>query len=109
MKLKVAVCLALLVCILTFVISFARDVRVFTAFYRAGISFLVFLGVGFVGAFVAEKFLRGMWAGVADEEVNLAITEDTAEEEVTEDDMLNSAAFTPLTPDDLERVARPKE
>lgn len=113
LKLRIALCLALVVGTLTLTNGVLHDARVTTIIYRVMISVVLFGVVGYGLAVMGEKIYRELVAKnsnpgeeievVPEEQINIVSKEQTNDEVVPE------AEFSPFASENFEQISRPKE
>lgn len=105
-KLRVALFLAVIAGLLTFISGLVNDTRPITALYRTGISLVVFGCGGFLLGGLAQTLL----ARATDTELkgqNIDVTDNLASNEQLSNELAQSDdGFRPLTSDMVKRVYR---
>lgn len=103
-KLRVALCLALLVGTLTFANGILYGARLTTIVYRVLISLLIFGTAGYFLGGVGEKFLKELLLKYTEQEPHKDIV--SQEEHIEE--LPPENAFSPFTSENFEQISRPK-
>lgn len=105
LKLRIALCLALVVGTLTLMNGILYGARIVTIIYRVVISVVVFGFAGYCIGVVFENFFK-----------NLLVTKkaqgqhiDIVSEQQTSDELPNESGFSPFTSDNFQQISRPKE
>lgn len=107
LKLCVALGFALVVAAFTAVFGLMQGVRPVTVFYRAVISLAGFTLAGFLAGILAESYFRRRFEGFKPRGNKVDII--SKDGVIENDELLNpthaAKQFTPLVPDDFEKVA----
>lgn len=105
-KLRVALFLAVIAGLLTFISGLVNDTRPITALYRTGISLVVFGCGGFLLGGLAQTLL----ARTADTDQlkgkNIDVTDNPSNEQLSTELAQSDDGFRPLTSDMVKRVYR---
>jgi len=105
LKLRIALCLALVVGTLTLTNGILYGARAVTIIYRVAISIVVFGLAGYGVGIAVEIFLKK----ILDEKTVQGQHIDRALEQQTIDELPNESAFSPFTSDNFQQISRPKE
>jgi Na+/glutamate symporter len=106
LKLRIALCLALIVGTLTLLNGMLQGARLETVIYRIIISIAIFGIIGYVLGIIVERFLqkklevKNRDQGQKEESVN---------EEQFLDDLPKDSEFAPFTSNSFQQITRPKE
>jgi hypothetical protein len=107
LKLRLALCLALIVAVLTASVGLAQGVRPLTVLYRTFISLLVFGVGGYLLGCVAESFLTRWLESVKPKGQKVDILSEDGL--LSGDELLNPShaaqPFSPLIPYDFEQIS----
>lgn len=104
LKLRVALCLALVVGTLTLTNGIFYGARLMTIVYRVLISLIIFGFAGYFLGVVAEKFLKELLLKYTDPVQDIDVV---TEEEITEG-LPPENGFSPFTTENFEQISRPK-
>lgn len=105
LKLRIALCLALVVGTLTLTNGILYGARMVTIIYRVAISVAVFGIAGYGVGVVLEKFLKKMLIKKTQQGQHI----DIVSEQQTIDEIPNESGFSPFTSDNFQQISRPKE
>ncbi len=106
-KLRVALFLAVIAGLLTFISGLVNDTRPITALYRTGISLVVFGCGGFLLGGMAQTLLARAATDTALKGQNIDVTDNPASNEQLSTELAQSDdGFRPLTSDMVKRVYR---
>lgn len=100
LKLRIALCLALVVGTLTLLNGMLQGARLETVIYRMIISIAIFGFIGYGIGMIVESFLH--------KKLIEKFQKNSLQEEVLDKDMEESE-FTPFTSNSFEQITRPKE
>lgn len=100
LKLRIALCLALVVGALTLLNGMLQGARLETIIYRIIISIAIFGFIGYGMGMLVEGFIRT--------KLSEKLSKNSMQEEVSDKGSENSG-FTPFTSNSFEQVTRPKE
>lgn len=105
LKLRIALCLALVVGILTLINGILNDARMTTIIYRVVISIVIFGVVGYILGVVGEKIYKELVAenSVPGQHI------DIVSEQPMNDEVVSESEFSPFASDSFEQISRPKE
>ena len=102
LKLRIALCLALIVGSLTLINGVVYGARTMTVLYRVIISVVIFAFLGYGLGIIIEKFLQRIINDKTEEEQQVIQEETIAEVPI-------EAEFNPFTSDNFEQISRPEE
>ncbi len=105
MKLRVTLCVALIVGTLTLIIGLLRDARLVTILYRTGISVIIFGICGYMISNLVENYLIRFLSQSKPKGQKVDIVSEQEEVGVVHSEPI----FSPFTSDSLERVSRLQE
>lgn len=105
LKLRFALCLALIVGILTLINGVFHGARAVTIVYRVVISTIIFSFAGYYLGVIAESFLKATLIRNIEQRQHLNVIS----EQQTADELPIEAPFSPFTSDNFEQISRPKE
>lgn len=105
LKLRIALCLALVVGTLTLTNGIIYGARTVTIIYRTVISVVIFGFAGYALGVVAERFLKKL---VEEDNIQEPNTNVVSEEQAM-DELPTESAFSPFTSNNFEQISRPKE
>ena len=105
LKLRIALCLALVVGTLTLINGVLYGARTVTIIYRVAISVVVFGFAGYSVGVVFENYLKKLY----DKETAQGQQIDIVSEQQTIDELPNESGFSPFTSDNFQQISRPKE
>lgn len=106
-KLRVALLLAVIAGLLTFISGLMNDTRPITALYRTGISLVVFGFGGFLLGGLAQKLLARTADTAQQKGQNIDVTDNSSFNEQLSTELAQSDdEFRPLTSDMVKRVYR---
>ena len=104
LKLRIALCLALIVGSLTLLNGFLYGARTMTILYRVIISVVIFAFVGYGFGIIIENFLQRLLNNSIEKEEQNVIEKGEGSEELPV-----AAEFNPFTSDNFEQISRPEE
>lgn len=104
LKLRIALCLALVVGTLTLTNGIVYGARFMTIIYRVLISIIIFGIAGYFLGVVAEKFLKELLEKTTDQGQHINVV---SQQEVTEE-LVPENTFSPFAPENFEQISRPK-
>lgn len=90
---------------LTFLFGIFQQTRLETLFYRMIVSMCIFLIAGFCIAILLNRFFRHLLANYQTKGTQVDMT---AGESLNPDAPHSSSEFTPLSPENIKHVVRPK-
>ncbi|MBC8016274.1 MAG: hypothetical protein H7X79_11095 [Sporomusaceae bacterium] len=105
LKLRIALCLALVVGTLTLANGILYGARAVTIVYRVVISVVVFGFAGYCLGIGIEFFLKKLLLKGTDQRQHI----DTISEQRVTDELSTESAFSPFTSGNFEQISRPKE
>lgn len=109
LKLRIALCLALVVGTLTLTNGLLHDARMATIIYRVVISVVLFGVIGYVLAVVGERFYKSvMEKNIAQGQPADIVSEQSSDDDKNSESEAESE-FSPFASDNFEQIARPKE
>ena len=105
LRLRIALCLALVVGTLTLTNGILYGARAITIIYRVAISVVVFGFAGYFVGVVLEKFFKKILVKkvAQDQHIDLALDQQNS------DQLPNESGFSPFTSDNFQQISRPKE
>ena len=104
-KLRIALCLALIVGTLTLLNGMLQGARLETVIYRFIISVSIFGFIGYGLGIIVERFLKHTAAICLEKEQK----KDSLKEDKTFDDSPGDSEFAPFTANSFQQVKRPEE
>ncbi|WP_378951880.1 hypothetical protein [Pelosinus sp. sgz500959] len=104
LKLRIALCLALVVGTLTLTNGILYGARLTTIIYRVLISLIVFGIAGYFLGFVGEKFFKELLLKYTPQEQHIDVV--SQQEQI--EDLPSENAFSPFTSENFEQISRPK-
>ncbi len=106
LKLRTALCLALIVGTLTLLNGVLQGARLETIIYRIIVSVAIFGFIGYGIGLIVERFLKN----IALKKLEEKSQEDRLKEnESSDDDITDNSEFAPFTSTSFEQITRPKE
>jgi len=105
LKLRAALCLALIVGTLTLLNGVLQGARLETIIYRIIVSVAIFGFIGYGIGLIVERFLKNIALKKLEEESQ----KDRLQENESSDDITDNSEFAPFTSTSFEQITRPKE
>ncbi|SFL72551.1 hypothetical protein [Pelosinus propionicus] len=105
LKLRTALCLALIVGTLTLLNGMLQGARLETIIYRIIVSVAIFGFIGYGLGLIVERFFKK----IALKKLNEKYQSDTLKENEPSDDVTGNSEFAPFTSTSFEQITRPKE
>lgn len=106
LKLRIALCLALIVGALTLLNGMLQGARLETVIYRIIISIAIFGIIGYVLGIIVERFLKKKLEVKNREQGQ---KKEIVNEEQPLDDLPKDSEFAPFTSSSFQQITRPKE
>ncbi|AJQ27343.1 hypothetical protein [Pelosinus fermentans] len=104
LKLRTALCLALIVGTLTLLNGVLQGARIETIIYRIIVSIAIFGFIGYGIGLIVERFLK-----IALKKLEEKSQRDELKENEPSDDVTENSEFAPFTSTSFEQITRPKE
>jgi hypothetical protein len=106
LKLRIALCLALIVGTLTLTNGMLQGARVATIIYRIIISVTLFGFIGYGLGFIFENYFKKY---LVEKEIGKGQEIDLVSEQPSLEELSKEPAFSPFTADNFQQMTRPKE
>lgn len=103
LKLKIAICFALIAGILTIIVSILKDIRILTTLYRMVVSAVIFGLVGYICGYITDNFLKVLLEKLKPAGENIDIT--TEPKVMESPSQVVSNNFSPFTKNDFEHIS----
>jgi len=105
LKLRIALCLALIVGALTLLNGMLQGARLETVIYRIIISIAIFGLIGYGLGIIVERFLEN----IVVKNIEQGPKDIVNEEQPLEEDLPVDSEFAPFTSESFQQITRPKE